>query len=210
MTDSANQLRYIAIEGPIGVGKTTLSHRLAESFAAEVFLERPQDNPFLEKFYNDPKGYALAAQLSFLVQRARQVDQLRQGDLFASRCVADVLFAKDRLFAQLNLKGAEFDLYDEIFRRLAWQAPRPDCVIYLHAPVDVLMQRVRKRNRHEEANLTEAYLHQVSQTYAAYFSHYRETQLIVVDADSHDLVGSRDDYNALLEALATPQSLITL
>lgn len=207
---TSGQLRYIAIEGPIGVGKTTLSHRLAESLAAEVFLERPQDNPFLEKFYNDPGGYALAAQLSFLVQRARQIDQLRQGDLFANRCVADFLFAKDRLFAQLNLEGAEFDLYDEIFRRLAWQAPKPDCVIYLHAPVDVLMQRVRKRNRHEEANLTEEYLHQVSQSYEGYFSHYRETQLVVVDADSHDLVGSRDDYNALLEALATPQSLITL
>ncbi len=205
-----NQLRYIAIEGPIGVGKTTLAHRLGETLSAEVFLEKPQENPFLEKFYNEPRRYALAAQLSFLVQRAQQVDQLRQGDLFANRCVADFLFDKDRLFARLNLQGAEMDLYDDIFRRMAWQAPRPDCVIYLHAPVEVLMQRVRKRNRHEELNLTEDYMLQVSQTYQAYFSQYRETQLIVVNADSHDLVSSREDYKALLEALSTPQSLITL
>ncbi len=205
-----NELRYIAVEGPIGVGKTTLAHRLSESLAGEVFLERPQDNPFLEHFYNDPKGYALAAQLSFLVQRAKQVDQLRQGDLFASRCVADFLFEKDRLFAQITLEGPEFDLYDEIFRRLAWQAPTPDCVIYLHAPVDVLMKRVRKRNRHEETNLTEEYLGKVANSYQGHFSHYKASQLIVVDAEARDLVGSREDYNALLEALATPQSLITL
>lgn len=205
-----NELRYIAIEGPIGVGKTTLAHRLGDSLAGEVFLERPQDNPFLERFYNDPANYALAAQLSFLVQRAKQIDQLRQGDLFASRCVADFLFAKDRLFAQLNLEGAELDLYDEIYRRFAWQAPTPDCVIYLHAPVEVLMKRVRMRNRQEEARLNEEYLHRVSENYQAYFSQYRGSQLIVVDADQRDLVGNRGDYNALLEALATPQSLITL
>lgn len=205
-----NEMRYIAIEGPIGVGKTTLTHRLAETLNAQPFLEEPEDNPFLGRFYADPKRYALAAQLSFLVQRARQIDELRQGDLFATRCVADFLFAKDRLFAQLTLELSELHLYDEIYHRLAFDAPTPDRVIYLHAPAEVLLKRVRKRDRAAETGLGPEYLERVAQRYNEFFAHYQDAPLIVVDADKHDLVNSRDDYNRLLEALATPQQFIHL
>lgn len=204
------EMRYIAIEGPIGVGKTTLTHRLVESLNAQPFLEEPEDNPFLGRFYADPKRYALAAQLSFLVQRARQIDQLRQGDLFATRCVADFLFAKDRLFAQLTLDLSELQLYDEIYQRLAFDAPKPDRVIYLHAPTDVLLERVKRRDREAEAGLEPDYLERVGERYNEFFAHYQEAPLIVVDAGKHDLVNSRDDYNQLLEALATPQQFIHL
>lgn len=205
-----DEMRYIAIEGPIGVGKTTLTHRLAESLNAQAFLEAPEENPFLGHFYDDPKRYALAAQLSFLVQRARQIDELRQGDLFATRCVADFLFAKDRLFAQLTLELSELHLYDEIYQRLAYDAPRPDRVIYLHAPPEVLMKRVQKRARAEEAGLELDYLERVFRRYNEFFAHYQEAPVIVVDAEKYDLVNSRDDYNHLLEALATPQQFIHL
>lgn len=205
-----DEMRYIAIEGPIGVGKTTLSHRLADSLGAQPFLEEPEDNPFLARFYADPKRYALATQLSFLVQRARQIDELRQGDLFATRCVADFLFAKDRLFAQLTLELSELHLYDEIYHRLAFDAPTPDRVIYMHAPTEVLLQRVKKRDRAAETGLEADYLERVAQRYNEFFAHYQDAPLIVVDADKYDLVNSRDDYNHLLEALATPQQFIHL
>ncbi|MGB1580627.1 MAG: deoxynucleoside kinase [Nevskiales bacterium] len=205
-----DEMRYIAVEGPIGVGKTTLTHRLAETLNAQPFLEEPEDNPFLGRFYDDPKRYALAAQLSFLVQRARQVDDLRQGDLFATRCVADFLFAKDRLFAQLTLDLSELHLYDEIYRRLAFDAPKPDRVVYLHAPIDTLLERVKKRDRQAEAGLEPEYLERVAERYNAFFAQYQEAPLIVVDADKYDLVNNRTDYNHLLEALATPQQFIHL
>lgn len=205
-----NEMRYIAIEGPIGVGKTTLTHRLANSLNAQPFLEAPEENPFLSLFYEDPKRYALATQLSFLVQRARQIDELRQGDLFATRCVADFLFAKDRLFAQLTLELSELHLYDEIYHRLAFDTPQPDKVIYLHAPPEVLLKRVQKRDRSAEAGMQQDYLERVSQRYNEFFAHYQDAPVIVVDADKYDLVNSRDDYNHLLEALATPQQFIHL
>lgn len=205
-----DEMRYIAVEGPIGAGKTTLTHRLADSLNAEPFLEAPEENPFLGHFYADPQRYALATQLSFLVQRARQIDELRQGDLFATRRVADFLFAKDRLFAQLNLELSELHLYDEIYNRLAYDAPHPDRVIYLHASPDVLLQRVYKRAREAESGLEISYLERVARRYNEFFSHYDDAPLIVVDAEKYDLVNSRDDYNHLLEALATPQRFIHL
>ncbi len=205
-----NEMRYIAVEGPIGAGKTTLTHRLAKSLNAQPFLEEPEENPFLGLFYAEPRRYALAAQLSFLVQRARQIDQLRQGDLFATRCVADFLFAKDRLFAQLTLELGELHLYDEIYRRLAFDAPTPDRVIFLHAPPETLLKRVNKRNRVAEAGIELDYLERVADRYNEFFAHYQEAPVIVVDADKYDLVNSRDDYNHLLEALATPQQFIHL
>lgn len=205
-----DEMRYIAVEGPIGVGKTTLTHRLAQSLNARPFLEMPEENPFLAHFYSDPKRYALAAQLSFLVQRARQTDELRQGDLFETRCVADFMFAKDRLFAQLTLELSELRLYDEIYHRLAYEAPTPDRVIYLHAPPELLLQRVQKRARAAEAGLELDYLDRVARRYNEFFAHYQAAPLIVVDTAQYDLVNSRDDYNHLLEALATPQAFIHL
>lgn len=203
-------LRYIAIEGPIGVGKTTLCHRLAHSLEAQTLLEAPEDNPFLGPFYQDPRRHALSAQLFFLLQRARQVDSLRQPDLFAGRCITDFMFEKDPLFAQLTLNGPELALYQGIYERLAWQAPVPDRVIYLYAPLDVLCERVARRGRREEAPMSDDYLARVATSYAEYFSRYRAAPLITVDARAMDLVGNPGDYARLLDALASDAPVIHL
>jgi deoxyguanosine kinase len=205
-----NSLRYISIEGPIGAGKTTLAHRLAKTLGAEALLEQPEQNPFLERFYQDRRANALPAQLCFLLQRARQLEQLRQGDLFRHQRVADFLFEKDRIFAQLNLDGPEMDLYEQIWQRLSWEAPQPDCVIYLHAPIEVLMQRVRQRARPEEHALSSYYLNQVASAYAAFFSRYRVGRLITVDSARMDLVNAPRDYERLLEALSSAEPVVQL
>lgn len=193
--------RYIAIEGPIGVGKTTLAHRLSAVLDAEVLLESPEENPFLRSFYDDPRAHALSAQLFFLLQRARQIEGLRQGDLFERTWIADFMFEKDPLFAGLTLSGPELALYRDIYRRLAWQAPVPDCVIYLHAPVEVLMQRVRQRARPAERALSACYLDRVAGAYAAFFRDYDAAPLVTVDAARFDLVNQDEDYGQLLAML---------
>ncbi|MGH8458398.1 MAG: deoxynucleoside kinase [Nevskiales bacterium] len=205
-----NDLRYLALDGPIGAGKTTLAHRLAGTLAAESLLEQPEQNPFLERFYQDRRANALPAQLCFLLQRARQLEQLRQGDLFQRQWVADFLFEKDRIFAQLNLDGHEMDLYEQIWQRLAWEAPQPDCVIYLHAPIEVLMQRVRQRARPEEHSLSSYYLNQVATAYAAFFSRYRGSRLVTVDSARMDLVNAPRDYERLIEALSSADPVVQL
>lgn len=203
-------LRYIAIEGPIGAGKTTLAGKLAKVLGAEQLLEQPEQNPFLERFYQDRRANALPAQLCFLLQRARQLEHLRQGDLFQRQWVADFLFEKDRIFAQVNLDGHEMDLYEQIWQRLSWEAPRPDCVIYLHAPIEVLMQRVRQRALAAEHALSSFYLNQVALAYAEFFAHYRGTRLITVDSARLDLVNAPRDFDSLLAALASDQAVLQL
>ena len=202
--------RYIAIEGPIGVGKTTLSARLAKSLAAEVLLEAPQENPFLGPFYDNPQAHALPAQLFFLLQRARQIDSLRQRDMFASRWITDFMFDKDPLFARLTLSGPELALYQDIFDRLAWQAPVPDKVVYLYAPLPVLMARVEQRGRSEEHNLKADYLAQVAASYADFFSQYRAAPLVTVNAAELDLVNSETDFQRLLNAVLAPDAVVHL
>ncbi|MDA3921409.1 MAG: deoxynucleoside kinase [Salinisphaera sp.] len=204
--------RYIAIEGPIGVGKTTLAGRLAQSLSASVLAEAPDENPFLGDFYDNPAGHALSVQLFFLLQRARQIDALRQTDLFEVGCVADFMFAKDPLFARLTLSNDELALYEDIYARLAWQAPSPDCVIYLDAPVDILMQRIAQRARTAERSLTSDYLARVVAAYRHFFAEYTAAPLLRVDANRLDLVGSDADYQSVLAALERPvrqQSLPT-
>lgn len=196
--------RYLAIEGPIGVGKSTLAKRLADDLNAGLLGEKPDENPFLGDFYANPSGHALAAQLFFLLQRARQIDSLRQSDLFGGGCVADFMFDKDPLFARLNLTGSEWALYEEIYTRLAWQAPRPDCVIYLDASLDRLMTRIARRGRPAEAGLERDYLARVVAAYRDYFATYNATPIIRVDAEEMDLVGNADDYQALIAALDRP------
>lgn len=208
--EGLKQLRYLAIEGPIGAGKTTLAHRLAKTLGATALLEQPEKNPFLERFYQDRRANALPAQLCFLLQRARQLEQLRQQDLFQQQWLADFLFEKDRIFAQINLDGHEMDLYEQIWQRLSWEAPQPDCVIYLHAPIEVLMQRVRQRARPEEHDLSSYYLNQVATAYAGFFSRYRNKRLITVDSARMDLVNAPRDYERLLEALASSERVVQL
>lgn len=193
--------RYIAIEGPIGVGKTTLAHRLAESLDADLLLESPEENPFLGPFYDDPAAHALPAQLYFLLQRARQVEGLRQRDLFTRARIADFMFDKDPLFAGLTLSGPEFDLYRGIYRRLSWKAPVPDRVIYLHAPVEVLLERIRRRDRPAERALDAGYLARVAEAYADFFREYDAAPLTTVDAARFDLVGREADYRRVLDIL---------
>lgn len=202
--------RYIAIEGPIGVGKSTLAGRLAADLDAGLLDEAPDENPFLGDFYDNPTAHALSAQLFFLLQRARQVDSLRQSDLFGGGCIADFMFDKDPLFARLTLSGSELALYEDIYARLAWQAPKPDCVIYLDASLNTLMARIAKRARPTEANLERDYLARVVAAYREHFATYQDTPIVRVDAEAMDLVGNDADYRALLSALQRPETVQSL
>ncbi|OOG23779.1 deoxynucleoside kinase [Thioalkalivibrio denitrificans] len=190
---------YIVVEGPIGVGKTSLSRRLAETYNAELMLEAPEENPFLERFYQDPKGAALPTQLFFLMQRVRQLEALRQGDIFKPVRVADFLVEKDRLFAQVTLDDAEHGLYEQVYEQLTLDAPKPDLVIYLQAPVDVLMERVARRGRSFERLIDSTYLHRLSEAYASFFYHYEDAPLLIVNASGIDWVNREEDYRQLLE-----------
>ncbi|HEB99329.1 MAG TPA: deoxynucleoside kinase [Thiotrichales bacterium] len=189
---------FVVVEGPIGVGKTSLARRLAESFGSELLLEGADENPFLERFYRNPREGALSTQLFFLLQRAQQMQALRQGDMFEPVRVADFLIEKDRLFAQLTLDEQEYALYEQVYAHLTPDAPRPDLVIYLQAPVEVLLQRIRKRGRPHEARIDAAYLQRLSDAYARFFHEYAEAPLLIVNAAHIDLVGNDRDYEALL------------
>lgn len=191
--------RYIVVEGPIGVGKTTLARRLAATFGSELLLEGADENPFLERFYQDPRQGALPTQLFFLFQRARQMQELHQGDMFTPVRVADFLMEKDRLFAELTLDEAELNLYEQAWAHLDIRAPTPDLVIYLQAPVEVLKHRIQKRSRHEERQLSEEHLHRVVERYAQFFYHFEDAPLLIVNAAEIDLANGENDYRLLLE-----------
>lgn len=193
------QPRYIAVEGPIGVGKTTLARKLAEQFEAELVLEEAYDNPFLERFYRDPKRHALPTQLYFIFQRARQVQAMRQTDMFEPVRVTDFLLDKDRLFAQLNLDDDELGLYDLVFDKLAIDAPVPDLVIYLQAPVDILLRRVAARGVEFEQAITRDYLTRVSDAYARFFHHYDRSSLLIVNTGATDLVANETGLKRLVD-----------
>jgi len=190
--------RFIAIEGPIGVGKTSLTKRLAASLNYETFLEAPERNPFLERFYQNRKQAALQTQLFFLFERARQIQDLRQGDMFEPIRVADFLLEKDRLFAEINLDTDEMVLYEKIYQHLTIDAPAPDLVIYLQAPVDVLMERIQLRGISAEQNIERAYLTQLVDAYTHFFHYYERSPLLIVNAADIDLVNSEHDYEQLL------------
>ena len=193
--------RFIVIEGPIGVGKTTLAHRLAETFGSELLLEGAEENPFLERYYEDPRAGALPVQMFFLFQRARQMQELRQGDMFEPVRVADFMLEKDRLFAEMTLDGDELSLYEQAYSLLTMDAPRPDLVIYLQAPVEVLLQRIAKRGRLGEEHITGDYLRKVMDGYSRFFYDYSTTPLLIVNAAEIDLAESDEDYIMLLERI---------
>ncbi|MDJ0909731.1 MAG: deoxynucleoside kinase [Woeseiaceae bacterium] len=197
LTPRGNGSRYIVVEGPIGVGKTALAKRLAESLSGELVLEEVLANPFLERFYRDGTSAALPAQMFFLFERARQIGGLRQSDLFAEVRVADYLFAKDRLFAELNLDGDELRLYDQVAENLDVEPPVPDLVIYLQASVDALMERIWRRERPFEQAIERGYLERVADAYARFFHAYDESPLLIVNASQIDPVNIDADYEQL-------------
>src|ERR1700722_12669506 len=193
--------RFIVIEGPIGVGKTTLAAKLASTLAAELILERADANPFLERFYRNPRAGALPAQLYFLFQRAQQLAGLKQHDLFAPLRVADYLIDKDRLFARTTLDEEEYRLYEQVYAKLAIEAPKPDLVIYLQAPVDVLLARIARRGIQYEQFIERDYLERLNDAYARYFHEYDATALLIVNAADIDPINSDQDFEELLAAI---------
>ena len=198
--------RYIVVEGPIGVGKTHLVKRLAESFSGTTLFEQPEENPFLEKFYLHPKQSALPAQLSFLMQRVKLSKELQQDDLFNDLKVADFMVEKDRLFAQITLDDDELALYNMVYNNLTMHHRAPDLVIYLQAPLSVLKTRVSQRGIGYEQRIEDAYLQRLTDSYADFFHYYDDAPLLIVNAEQIDLVNSEADYQNLLVQIATLQS----
>ncbi len=193
--------RFVVVEGPIGVGKTSLARRLAESFGGEVMLEHVEANPFLERFYRSGRSAALPAQLFFLFQRARQLEELRQSDLFSKVRVADFHFAKDRLFAEINLDREEMSLYEQISDRLQVESPVPDLVVYLQASVDALMQRIGRRGIAYERMIDRNYLEKLTDAYARYFHSYDDGPLLIVNASTIDPIHNDADYEQLFRQI---------
>jgi len=191
--------RYIAVEGPIGVGKTTLTKFLAETFNYETVLERTEENPFLERFYANERNSALPAQLFFLFQRIQQLNELRQADLFNPVRVADFLIEKDQLFAQVTLDNEELKLYQQIYNQLTIDAPQPDLVIYLQAPNDVLLERIENRGVEAERSIDAAYLTELNDAYTRFFHFYDKSPLLIVNATDIDWVNNPNDYSNLVE-----------
>ncbi len=190
-------VRFTAIEGVIGSGKTSLAKLLADQFHAGTITERFEDNPFLEKFYSDPKKYAFHTQLYFLMSRYKQQREISQIDLFNSRVISDYLFAKDRIFAEINLSEDEFRLYDKIYALIEHDVPRPDLVIYLQAAPELLFKRIKKRNRSFEREIEFEYIDTLCDAYNTFFFHYNASPLLIVDIRGFDFLGNPDD-SALL------------
>ena len=193
--------KFIAVEGPIGVGKTSLARRLCTSLSAQGIFEEASQNPFLERFYKNPRAGALPTQLYFLLQRAQQLASLQQADLFTSVRVADYLMEKDRLFARVTLDDAEYALYEQLYWKLDIKSPKPDLVVYLQAPVDVLLERIARRGVDYEQHIDRHYLERLNQAYARFFHEFEAAPLLIVNAASIDPIANQRDYEELLTAI---------
>lgn len=193
--------RYIVVEGPIGVGKTSLSNLLAERFQARRILEVVEENPFLSSFYTDRHKYAFQTQIFFLLSRFRQQQELFQQDLFSAVTVSDYLFAKDRIFACLTLDSHEMALYDRVFEALGPRVTKPDVVVYLQARLDVLLHRIKKRGREFERKFDAGYLEELVHAYNDFFAHYTDTPLLVVNTSDIDFVNNEADRQGLMDAI---------
>ncbi len=192
-----SELRYIAIEGVIGAGKTSLAHKVADKLGANLILEEFEENPFLEKFYEDRRRFAFQTQMFFLINRYKQQLQLNQQELFSKFIVSDYIFEKDRIFAYLNLSGDEIKLYESIFPLLERDIPKPDLVIFLQSNTDRLITNVKTRARKIESNLTRGYLAELSEAYNNFFFKYNNTPLLIVNTSDIDFVNNEDDFHEL-------------
>src|SRR5215472_6336812 len=193
--------KFIVVVGPFGVDKTSLAKRLCASLGGHGVFEQAAHNPFLERFYRNPRAGALPAQLYFLLQRAQQLAALKQEDLFTAVRVADYLLEKDRLFARVTLDENEYALYEQLYAKLEIQAPRPDLVVYLQAPVDVLLERIAKRGVEFEQHIDRRYLERLNEAYARFFHEYSAAPLLIVNAASIDPITNQRDYEELLAAI---------
>jgi len=194
--------RFIVVEGPIGVGKSSLARRLAESLQAELILEPQAENPFLERFYKEGRNAALQTQLFFLFQRAQQVEQLRQSDMFSPVRVADFLFDRDRLVAEINLDPQEMNLYEQIASKMELDPPVPNLVVYLQATADSLMQRIARRGIAYERSIDRGYVEKLADAYARFFHSYDEAPLLIVNASSIDPINNESDYQQLFQQIS--------
>lgn len=194
---------YIAVEGAIGAGKTTVVERLAERLEANTVLEDWATNPFLRSFYEGADGAAFQLELFFLLLRYRQQQELVQRQLFAQATLCDYVFEKSRLFAYLNLDDSELLIYEKLFSLLSESTPKPDLVVYLQAPTEILMKRVKTRGRSEESGLSEDYMTELNRAYNHYFFHYNATPLLVVNTADVDFANSSEDLDDLLRQIRT-------
>ncbi|WP_370981086.1 deoxynucleoside kinase [Agaribacterium sp. ZY112] len=202
-----NQKRpYIAIEGCIGVGKTSLAKRLAETLNYETLLEQVEDNPFLERFYNNESNSALPTQLFFLFQRVQQLNELHRGELFESAHVADFLIDKDPLFAEITLDKDEHELYQQVHKQMHIEAPIPDLVIYLQAPIDVLQSRIESRGAANEQKISNDYLNALNDAYARFFHFYDQSPLLIINATEIDWTNNEQDYQDLVQYMLNIRS----
>jgi deoxyguanosine kinase len=201
-----DKFRYLVVEGPIGAGKTSLARRLGPRLAADLLLEQPGENPFIDRFYKDMARYALPTQLFFLFQRARMIEPLKQPDMFSRPTVADFLLDKDLLFARVTLSSDEFALYQKIYEALRPQAPAPDLVVYLQAQPGVLAERVRRRAASFERGLSEEYLALLAESYARFFYHYTASPVLTVNSENLNFVERDADFELLVSRIRAMKS----
>lgn len=199
-------MNYIAVEGVIGVGKTALAERLATRLKAKLVLEEVEENPFIDRFYQDIRAHAFQTQLFFLLSRHKQQQELRQTGLFEQAVVSDYLFEKDRVFAALNLSEHEMSLYDKIYQLLVKDIARPDVVVYLQARTEVVLARIRQRGRPFEAAIEPEYLDSLSDAYNHFFMHYDATPVLIVNTERLDFVTDNEDFEELFKAIQTTNS----
>ncbi len=189
---------YIAIEGNIGAGKTSLVNKMAEDFSGRLILEQFSDNPFLPKFYEDPKKHAFPLEMSFLAERFQQLsDQLPHSDLFSSFTISDYFVLKSLIFAQVNLEQDEYELYKRVFHLIYRQIPKPDLLVYLHRPTEVLLQNIQQRGRHYEHDIEERYLNEIQESYFNYLKQEKELRILILEVGDADFLESNEKYKTI-------------